>query len=464
MNLLEILLVVAAVILAAIVSVIAVTLGAANRVLKSALQQVQAQAAGVGYNQTLNTAQVQAIPLYWTGTTYMVSMVVGTSSVTAVFDTGSSEFVVGMTGCVSCTSTTYNPTASPTAVLLIDPRLAAAANILNLTPETVSKYATILCRSQAAYVSQTDSIQMYQDVVTFPRRKLTVDDLCGPGGGAMTAAPNTQPVTDDLVVSAFPVGAVYEVTGSSNLNVLGMSAVLSVTKVDVDGVSMYLMPSCQTILKPAHESPVVSALAMHYGPTEALVWSQYIMPGDAGGWLVFGPMAIPCLRPQYVDLVPRLPDAEDGIPSTPMRYYVVAVRSMVVLHMDGTSTVLSDAPTYLVLDTGTTQFMLPGEAGVQTILDMDPTSDVLAVTLGDKASTVTLRYSGAALGLGSAPDYAPSATQAAPIVTVLPASSASIFSSKLDVGILGCTAMRGLYMEYNLTALRVGIGAPPLLL
>jgi hypothetical protein len=460
MDLLQILLVVSAVILVVIVVVLGVVLRSADKVLATTLLQLEAQTAGEGAAAapaSLVLADVEAIPLTWNGSTYMVTMLVGTSPVTAVFDTGSSEFVVGMKGCVSCTSTTYDPTTSPTAVLLVDPRLAAIANITNLDPQTLAKYSTILCRSEAAYVSQTDSIQMYQDVVSFPRRTLHTPDLCGvPGDNALLASMAAAPRTDSLVITDFPVGAVYQVTGSSNLNVLGMSAVLSVTKIEVDGQSLFLMPSCQTILRPAHESPVVSALAMHYGPSTDLVWSQYILPGQAGGWLVFGPMYIPCLRPTYVNMVQRLPFAEEGIPATTMRYYVVNVRSMVILHADGTQTPLADAPVSLVVDTGTTQFMLPGEAGVQSILNMAPATDVLALTLGDKTSSVTLHYSGSALGVGPA-------ESAEPIVTILPAASASIFSSKLDVGILGCTAMRGLYIEYNLTQYKIGFGAPPLL-
>ena len=461
MDVLSIILTIILVLLVGITAFLGFSVASANASLANVTrEQALAGNAAAAVPATL-TNYVEAIPLTWSTSVYTAAFMVGVSPVTAVLDSGSSEFVVAMDGCGSCTDSAYNPTESPTAVLLIDPRLAALANITSLDPKDVARYSTILCRSVTSYVSQSDSIQMYQDVVSFPRRTLHTPNVCGSSlygsgsgaAGSTSLASSGAPRTDPLVITDFPVGAVYAVTGSSNLNVLGMSAVLSSTTIRVNGQTVFLMPSCQVITRPAHESPVISALAMHYGTAADLIWSIYLYPGTGGGWLVFGPMVIPCRQPQYVNMVQQLPNAAPGITATPMRYYVVAVQSMYILRGNGTVTTLTDAPTALLVDTGTTETMLPGEAGVQTILDMDPVLDKLVLVLGDSQGTVKLRYSGATLGVGT-PN---------PMVTLLPPPTASAFSSALDVGILGCTAMRNMYLEFNITQFKFGFGAPPVL-
>jgi hypothetical protein len=457
METLNIILIVIVVLLVGIGCFLAYSVAASRLSLANTIQQQAIAGDNAAAVPATLVNYVEAIPLTWSSSVYTAAFTVGVSPVTAVLDSGSAEFVVAMQGCASCTDSTYNPTASSTAVLLIDPRLAALANITSLDPKQLAQYSTILCRQTTSYVSQSDSIQMYQDVVTFPRRTLHTPDLCpgsgsgsgSPAGSVSLASSSTKP-TDALVITNFPVGAVYAVTGSSNLNVLGMSAVLATTKIQVNGQTVFLMPSCQTIAVPAHESPVISALAMHYGDTADLIWSMYLYPGEGGGWLVFGPMVIPCRVPAYVNMVQQLPNAAPGISATPMRYYVVAVARMYIRHAHGGTTVLSDAPSLLLVDTGTTLTMLPGEAGVQTILNMDPVLDSLVLVLGDSTSTVTLRYSGATLGVGTDD----------PKVTILPPATAAAFSSALDVGILGCTWMRNMYLEFNVTKLKFGFGAP----
>lgn len=106
----------------------------------------------------------------------------------------------------------------------------------------------------------------------------------------------------------------------------------------------------------------------------------------------------------------------------------------------------------MLLDTGTTQMLLPGSEGVTAIQGMQQ-GDMLVITLQDPKNSrrvVRLSYTEAALQL-------PSGDSA---VDVLGAGTASVFSSDQDVGILGCALQRGLYIEYNITAKLFGFGVP----
>jgi hypothetical protein len=453
------------VVLVVVMGVIAVALGAALGVFDrdraaacaaeagSTAEGVLAGAAGgpaAAATEAMLAKFVEAIPLVWAGSTYNVTVVVGVSPVTAVFDTGSELFVVATANCDTCTGATYDPSKSKTAFVLMDPRLAAAANVVNIRPGDLSKYKPLLCTTQTAYVSQTDSIQMYKDTVHFPRRLVTTASLCGGGSDAAPVAPPTDP----LVIVNFPVGGIYANTGSTSLNVMGMSAVLSVTTTVVDGETVFLMPSCQTIVKASHESAIIAALDIYYSP-RPVVWSQYLFPSFAqGGYLVFSRMVIPCVQPvRYIGMVPQLTKATSGVSVTPMRYYVVAVKSMVIVSgVDGSRSALGDAPAQMLLDTGTTQMLLPGQAGVQAIGDMQA-GDTLVITLmdpNDASKTVSLTYTPAGLVLPSG----------FPAVAALSAGTATLFSSASDVGILGCALQRGLYIEYNITARMFGFGVP----
>jgi hypothetical protein len=409
-------------------------------------------------------ATTKVVPLTWnpTGFVYMVSFTAGTSPVTAAFDTGSARFIVATADCSTCTGPLYNPAASPTAVMLVDPRKAGAAGAnpdpsnAPITPADMAQYRSILCTDTAAYVSQTDSIQMYEDTVTFPRRAVAIcpSPETNAGQGYTTDAG----AAPDLVITNFPIGGVYANTGSSSLNILGMAPVLSSTTINVDGTNEYLMPSCQTTRIPAYESAVLAAISSHYTnaglPT---VWSQYL--GVDTGYIVFAPFAAPCVPLSTITLIPTLKDAPSAVSSTPSRYYVAPLVGMYTGPRGGPRSAfqtLAGAPQALVLDTGTTQFMVPPGGPVLPPGSLAP-GQVLVVVLGSGSASrggqVAIQFENADLGYG--PDGN------TPVMAAMTPSVASVFSSANTVGILGCTAQRGLYVQYNVTAGTVSIGGRP---
>ena len=312
-----------------------------------------------------------------------------------------------------------------------------------IKPGNVSQFVKYLCQTVAAYVSQTDYIEMFQDVITFPRRQVLTAAMCG----SDRPVPTTP--TDVLVITNFPVGGVTSITGQSSLNVLGMSAVRASTMIKdpATGQDVYLMPSCQTVATPAHESAVISALSLFYGQRD-LIWSQFLLRGTAGGFLVFAPMVIPCAPPVTIPMIRQLPNATTALGQTPMRYYVARVAAIQVTAADGTTTSLSGIPSMFVMDTGSTQCMLPGPSGpANAAAIMASTSTV--IVLGSGSRTVALPY------LAARGDMQAGALD---VFTSMEDGVANDFSSKHDVGILGCTAMRGMYIEYNLTQFTFGIG------
>jgi hypothetical protein len=187
------------------------------------------------------------------------------------------------------------------------------------------------------------------------------------------------------------------------------------------------------------------------------VWTQCL--GVAGGFMALAavlPPGAPCgggAGGTAVPLVQSLTRASSPLGRTPWRYYVVPLQSVTVSKAGGAAARrLRGMPAFLVLDTGTTQCQLPGGAGAAAASLLNGLADgevaVFRVGVGAAGATtsadIVLR--------GRAGVTFPTAGAAvAPVFVGMPDSEASMFSSALDVGVLGATAMRGLCIQYNIT-------------
>jgi hypothetical protein len=353
--------------------------------------------------------------------TYDIQLVIGTNKVSAAFDTGSAQLVVRTSDCKSCTGSSYVPTDS-----------TSSRAILNTNTGGNKK---TLCRTSIAYVSQTDTLQIYSDTVSFPRVLAT----------NCTADLSTLSRTSPLVVKEFPIGGIIANTGHSSVNVFGMSGVMSTNQATPGQADKYLMPSCQETSEATYESPVLQAISTN--TTVPLVWSIRFAAHRADGALVsFGTTqrcgsVAPDLK--VTKCVRSLPDAPSALVGTPWRYYVIHVRS-------ATTAVntypLQDFPEYLLVDTATTQFMVPGNTSVDIL-----TQYGLILTLeNEEGSTLTWAGSQEAQGV-ELEDYDPSDTA---LFTHMSDQIASEFSLSGSVGILGALAMRGRYMEFAFGSIR----------
>jgi hypothetical protein len=173
--------------------------------------------------------------------------------------------------------------------------------------------------------------------------------------------------------------------------------------------------------------------------------------GAQSGFFLFAALRLDCMAVHYTPLVPSLPTADSPLSRTPGRYYVVRVASWTVTPQGGATVPLDGAPAMLVVDTGTTTCML-APAAAATMSALKP---------GD-VSVLTLRNSG---GSNSGPPPQITFTAASttfgggsPVFTPISSSLATTFSSDGSVGILGATALRGLYIEFNLTRQLMGVG------
>lgn len=365
------------------------------------------------------------IPLVWdaSASVYMISFQVGADTVSAAFDTGSAQFVVATSQCGTCSGALYNPAASSTSLALYDPR--GATN-------------TTLCQTTLSYASQSDAITMFQDTVTFARRQLSAASALCTNSVSSVLRENTS-AAPPLIITQFPVAGVVSNTGSSSLNVFGMSAVLSATTFN----GMYLLPSCQTSRTPAYESAILQAVAQYETSRGSdVVWSMAL--GQHTGFVVFAPLSMPCMRKGYTPLLQSLPTANSALGRTPHRYYVVAVQSWTVTRAGQGPVNLIDAPQAMVIDTGTTQCMLPSARSAAQLANLRD-ADVSLLTfaaapnaLGAVPATVTFTSSSTTFSGGQV--FAP-----------MDAALSQDFSSDGSVGILGATAMRELYVEFNLT-------------
>lgn len=405
--------------------------------LSSALAGAAAGAPGA----QLTTAS-QVMLLTWSPTAYVytVDVTVGSSTVSTVLDTGSAKFIVATDDCAPCSGARYEPSKSATSVLILDPRKTEGKSVpATVTQANASEYSSLLCTLQTAYVSQTDSLRMYQDTISFARSGITSPALCQqPIDGVLGASTAATP----LSITNFPVGGIYASTGSTSLNVMGMAGVQASTTTTIAGQTLYIMPSCQTTRQPVYESAVIETLAMYAAAAGTdVVWSHLF--GTKAGCLLFGPLRLPCLDVQYAPMVATLPNAPSVLVSTPYRYYAVAVQSIQVGRDVTSLRPLAGAPKFMLVDTGTTQVLTPGSLAGD--LNGNP---VVVLTLGSGSQTATLTY--------QTPQSKTYASGTQYIFGDMPGGTASIFSTSQDVGILGCAAMRNYYIEYNLTTHVIG--------
>jgi hypothetical protein len=382
------------------------------------------------------TFNTNVIPLCWDPSIneYVINFYAGKALVQAAFDTGSARFVVATEVSAAPGTQYYNPNSS-SAVALTDPRSGQA------------------CEFNIAYVSQTDTIRVYHDTVSFPEVTVDTGRLCAETVTAMVSTSAAAPTP--LTVDPFPVAAV--VSSGQTINVFGMSSVKSSTQITQNGQQQYLLPSCQVTPTPQYEAAIIENFSQYYTSKSAdVIWSM--MLGTAAttasvtqiaGMVAFGPIQIPCMIPQFTPMVPSLPNANSQLSRTPNRYYVVQVLYAAM----GTAgsglssfTKLSGFPSYLVVDSGTTNVMLPGpqaSANCQTINALHGDSELVIMLQGNVG--ITYRQADVTYNGGASNVFA-----------VMDENTANVFSTNMDVGILGSTGMRNLYVEFNLTQASIG--------
>jgi hypothetical protein len=213
----------------------------------------------------------------------------------------------------------------------------------------------------------------------------------------------------------------------------------------------YATPACQTKAQPVYESQLLQALYEYYVVKlgQDLVWC--LMLGDQidstttpSGFAAFGQINIPCLLPQRIDLVRVLPNAQNSLTQTPYRYYVVPVVSCTILPAGGKPQRFASFPKFLMLDSGTTNVQLTSSADSTALNSLGP-GDKAELVLGTRYKSVTIIWtSDDTTWMGS------------PTFGLIGAGLGGQLSSKNDVGILGSTGMRHLFLEFNLTANTVG--------
>ena len=376
------------------------------------------------------TPTALVMPLYWNSSTseYMIQFSVGASNVRAAFDTGSAKLVVA-TAPSQSVSGTY-------------------ADITKLKPVAAALNSTAPCTFTQSYGSQSVQVNVLNGSVTFPRSSMDLTQLCASDViTALTSVTSASPV----IVPNFPVNGIVNVLSSSgqrSINVFGMSAVQTTTRTSSGGFST---PACQTVPTAVYESQLLQDLSTYYAKqNQDFIWK--LMLGNhvssvtqACGFAAFGAINVPCLRPQYTALIPVLPNATTPLTLTPFRYYVVKVVSCTIVTSSGSSRVLSDFPNYLMLDSGTTDVSLPGTSwsALNALQGTDSAQLVLAALPNSKP--VTIVWTAADTRWENNPTFNP-----------IDSGLLSELSSKQDVGILGSTGMRNLFLEFNLTQNTVG--------
>ena len=364
---------------------------------------------------------VPVIPLHWNRLTktYDVAMTAGSSEVTAAFDTGSAGMILRTPACVTCKGAkVYTPSHGG----------------------AVEDATHTLCRSSISYVSQTNVLQMYSDTVTF-KRVLQQD---GATPGAAAAA---------LVIADFPIGGMVESYGHhDSVNVLGVSGEKSLNQAQSGASPSFPTSTCRSTATSTYESALLQAVAAATAPNVPLKWSiRFSAERERGGASVAlgsaqthqGPLiTVPAVR--------RLPDAPTDMVGTPWRYYVVEVRGARHASCPGGGgsrggTELHGFPKHLIIDTATTQFMIPGAISPAKLA-----THGLVITLNN-AEQSELTWPGKTLGSASEnkQDYGNGEADT-PLFAHMPDAISREFSAAgSSVGILGALAMRGRYIEFT---------------
>lgn len=374
-----------------------------NRASKLARQiKVINKLAGAGVEAQNNAV----IPLTWDSSTgtYLISLLIGNDTVTAAFDTGSAECIIATEKCDSCTSSVYSP--APPASAIVD-----------------SQSPSSLCQSKKYYGSQTDTVQMYSDTVTIQRV------LATPCAKQSTVEVGTKP-PEPIIIPDFPIGGIIRNTGSSSSNVFGISGIKCVTKA-ADGQE-YLLPSCQTTEESQFISSLLESFRRQSSRTGTLVWSISVAPSRSDGAIVgfaSRPPACEAGKGQvvYTPAVKTIPDAPESL-AVPWMYYTIEVTQAT----DIAGNPYPGFPKYLLVDTGTSAFLVPGSQSTVSSLN----TNGLVLTLAGPGNS-TLKWE---------PTKDPQDNN---IFSLMAPALATGFSASQSVGIMGCLAMRGRYIEFT---------------
>ena len=383
------------------------------------------------------TSTALVMPLTWSDLTseFMITFQIpsktGNSTIQAAFDTGSAKLVVATDPSQSY-SRTY---AAPSALVQLN---------------DAERNSTGFCSFVQSYGSQSVQVNAYSGTVVFPRSIIDLTELCSSQDLNATLAsliPPTPKTT--LTLPNFPIYGAAPGSAASTpiVNVFGMCPVQTT---QMQG-SQFVTPACQLVPQAVYESQICQSFAEFYKDSD-LIWTMMLsdVPKQASnqtvnGFVAFGQVNIPCLRPQFIDLVSTLPKATNTLTRTPFRYYVVIVVSCVLRDSSGDKPL--GVPKYLMLDTGTTNVQLP-VANTDTITALNglgPGQTAL-LTLGEPGASVTLTWTTADARWGDdRKTFAP-----------IEAGLAYGLSSDNDVGILGSTGMHNLFMEFNLSTKQVG--------
>lgn len=384
-------------------------------------------------------AQNKIIPLFWepAGLLYEVHFSAGKSVISAAFDTGSTNFIVST---AAASSSNFYDSSTGTPVVGPDGKGT--------------------CTTTVNYVSQSNTVQVFLDTLSFRNKLIQSSTLCTKD---VTSVVTAGADAADFQITQFPVGATVRSTGASPMNVLGMAAVQATS-----------IPSvCKSYSTPAYVSPVIQSFAEHYQgltPPKDVIWSMMLGTpasfitkrtgkddSQPAGFMVFGPMSVDCLTPVFTPMVAQLPSAP-GLGGTPYQYYVAQVQYCAIGTTGAavsTYTKFPSFPKYLLIDSGTTLALIPGSAAAATcaaINAVGPQQTVILVLHGD----VTITYQAADVTYQASNGAGSTSTEK--VFQAMDSTTAANFSTTEDVGILGCTALRNLYVEFNLSSKQMGFG------
>ena len=431
------------------------------------LQQRPRDASGVAGAAILGTgaptilqqpAVANVIPLYWDAgvSEYIIRFTAGASTVTAAFDTGSAKLVLATAAGQSASGTYYDTVhGSPVSMSgVVGTGSSAAAG------------APQQCTFTQAYGTQTDTVAVFEDTVAFPRVQLQLCTLCT---ASTTSAVAGAGATTPLSIPNFPVNGIVNggtTVGTPSVNVFGMSSVITSTRAG----TAYLLPSCQQVPEPQYEAALLQTLAAYYAAQPGkpdFCWSMMLGTPPAAastalrpqpaGFVVFGPLSVPCLRPQFTPAVAALPSATTPLTATPGRYYVVQVLSASIGPAGAAAATafvpLTGFPQFLLVDSGTTQVLLSSSAGAaQNATNINALNSIGA----DQVARITLVNNVVIEYTKPMVTWEAASGGPAPVFAAMKPAFAAELSSTSNVGILGSTGMRDLYVEFNLSRAQIG--------
>jgi hypothetical protein len=407
-------------------------------------------------------AVANVIPLYWDAgvSEYIIRFTAGASTVTAAFDTGSSKLVLATAVGQSASGTYYDTT------------YGRPVSMQGVVGSSAPAGALQQCTFTQAYGTQTDTVAVFEDTVAFPRVQLQLCTLCTASTTRAVAGGST---TTALSIPNFPVNGIVNggtTAGTPSVNVFGMSSVMTTTRAG----AAYMLPSCQQVPEPQYEAALLQTLAAYYAaqPDKPdFCWSMMLgtPPSTAltpltqstqpAGFVVFGPLSVPCLRPQFTPAVTALPIATTLLTATPSRYYTVQVLSASIGPASAAGGAaaatafvpLAGFPQFLLVDSGTTQVLLSSSAGpAQNAANISALNSIGA----DQIARITLVNNVVIEYTKPMVTWEDANGGTSPVFAAMDPAFAAELSSSLNVGILGSTGMRDLYVEFNLSRAQIG--------